>query len=209
MKKILILAFGLLIAIPAICQVQTLVDISKTYHRKDIQITDGLTYKWIVVPNNDTARYFIPGADTYEAIVTFKKKGTTTPPQPQPTIIKEAENWVAANGVMVENVNYVCCNAASSWIKYSIDFTTPRTKAILNYSRGDTGSGTVYLRTGSITGPIIATFTTTYTATTPGQWNVYKDTITVPMTSQSGITDIYLTYGGTAAANLNQLKFPQ
>lgn len=46
---------------------------------KDIQVQDGMIYKW-TLPDNDTARFFNPGVDQYEATITFKKKGVVIPP---------------------------------------------------------------------------------------------------------------------------------
>lgn len=64
----------------ALSNAQTLVDVNKIYIRKDIQLSDGLTYKWDVVSGNDTARYFVPGNDVYEATVVFRKKGGVVVP---------------------------------------------------------------------------------------------------------------------------------
>lgn len=78
------LFFIMLFLLAALCthaQTSTqLVDVNKIYIKKDVVLTDGLVYKWTVVSDNDTARYFIPGIDKYEATVVFKKVGGTTPP---------------------------------------------------------------------------------------------------------------------------------
>jgi hypothetical protein len=78
MKKILILILTL-IAVPTFSQ-KRLVEISKEYITKEVSITDGLVYKYSLGTQGDTARYFNPGADVYEATIIFKKKGTTPPP---------------------------------------------------------------------------------------------------------------------------------
>lgn len=77
----------LTIFISSLCFSQTLVDVSKIYFRKDITLSDGLIYKYDVVPNNDTARYFIPGNDEYQATIVFVKKGGVTNP-----VLKETLN---------------------------------------------------------------------------------------------------------------------
>lgn len=56
-----------------------LVEISKEYVRKEVPLSDNLTYKWRIGTQNDTARYFNPGADQYEATVTFRKIGGIPP----------------------------------------------------------------------------------------------------------------------------------
>lgn len=65
----------LTLLISSLCFSQTLVDVNKIYIRKDITVTDNLTYKWDVFSGNDTARYFNAGNDVYEATVVFRKKG--------------------------------------------------------------------------------------------------------------------------------------
>lgn len=92
MKQLL---FFLLLLCCAICSTaQTLVDVSKIYVKKDIPLSDGLVYKWTVVPGNDTARYFNPGVDTYEAIVTFRKVGGSPPDTTSKKIDGQLANYL-------------------------------------------------------------------------------------------------------------------
>lgn len=76
--KILLLIFGTLIAMPTLCQTKRLVEISKEYFTQDIPVTDGLIYKYKIP--SDTARYFAPGPDVYDVVVTFKRRGVVVPP---------------------------------------------------------------------------------------------------------------------------------
>jgi hypothetical protein len=61
-------------------QTKRLVEISKEYFTLDVPITDGMTYKYIIGNQNDTARYFNPGSDFYDVTVVFKKRGVVNPP---------------------------------------------------------------------------------------------------------------------------------
>lgn len=57
-----------------------LVEISKEYTTKEIPVIDGMTYKYTIGSQNDTARYFNPNGEVLEATITFKKPGGTVPP---------------------------------------------------------------------------------------------------------------------------------
>lgn len=92
------------ILISSLCFSQTLVDVNRIYFRKDITLTDGMTYKYDVVPGNDTARYFNPGNDVYEAIVTFRKKGVVVNPVLKETI-NDNSTRVVYTGVWVKFTN--------------------------------------------------------------------------------------------------------
>lgn len=96
-----LLLFSLLIS--SLCFSQTLVDVNKIYHREDILLTDGLVYKWDVINGNDTARYFNPGNDVYEATVVFRKKGAIVNP-----VLKETINDTGST-----RVSYI-----GTWLKF-------------------------------------------------------------------------------------------
>ena len=69
MKKILLLLFGILVAIPALTQ--QLAEVSKVWITKNIHITDGHVEKWIIPDNQDTARYFHADGKRYLVTATF------------------------------------------------------------------------------------------------------------------------------------------
>lgn len=52
-----------------------LVEISKEYTTKEIPVTDGMTYKYTIGSQNDTARYFNSNGEVLEATISFKKPG--------------------------------------------------------------------------------------------------------------------------------------
>lgn len=177
MKKILILIIVCIIAIPAFSQTGTqLVEVSKVYIKKEISITDGLVYRYNYP--TDTARYFLPGVDQFEATISFRKIGDTqTPPS---TILVQAENPVsivnaAVVGTIVGNIT------PGAVIRYaSVDMGT-RTKVSFRFSRGYTGSGSITLKVGSTS--TILTFPST------GAWGTYQDAeFSIP--SASGMIEI-------------------
>lgn len=65
----------------ASAQTKRLVEISKEYISVDVPLSDGKVYKWKIGTQNDSARYFNPGPDQYEATVTFRKVNVVPPPQ--------------------------------------------------------------------------------------------------------------------------------
>lgn len=68
-------------ALAAQGQTKRLVEISKEYVIKDVTLSDGLIYKWKIGTQADTARYFNPGPDQYEATLTLRKLNVVPPPQ--------------------------------------------------------------------------------------------------------------------------------
>lgn len=92
MKKIIILCFGILIGLPAICQTQQLAEILRIWKRVDVPVQDGTVYKFRVYNGSDSARYFNPGTDTLEATITFTKKN----PVPLPDIISTMDDNVSS-----------------------------------------------------------------------------------------------------------------
>lgn len=78
MKKLSITFFLLLMGGLAFAQSKRLIEVAKEYVTQDIPVTDGMVYKYKIP--TDTARYFAPGADTYDVTVTFKKRGVVVPP---------------------------------------------------------------------------------------------------------------------------------
>lgn len=170
-----ILMFFLLFVCITICtHAQTqLVEISKIYIKKDIPITDGLVYKYFYP--NDTARYFQPGADQYEATITFRKLGGT----PDPILIQAESATQITNAAVVGSI--IGNITAGCVIKYpDVDMGT-RTKVSFHYSRGYTGSGSITFKVGSTS--TILTFPST------GAWGTYQDIeFTIP--SASGVIEI-------------------
>lgn len=192
------LIFFILLILCAICsQAQPgtqLAEISKIYTKKEVILIDGLIYKYSLP--NDTAIYYNPGSDVYDVTVTFTRKTTGT----TPTIHREAENFNAINLASVELGTAICCIKPNAWILYVTDFSSQQ-KIIMNVSRGDPGSSTVFFRTGSQTGPIIASVVIANT----GSWQTYKDTLPVIIPPQVGTKNVYLTFSG--ACNINWIKY--
>lgn len=116
--------------------------------KKEYTLTDGLTFKYIAGPNNDTARYFNPGADEYELVVTAKKKVVTPP---TPTIIKiEAESATNMVGAAVApGGGIVCCIQYGAKITYKEQDLNGKTKVKFRYARGNSGNGTLTMKIGN------------------------------------------------------------
>lgn len=183
MKRNSLIFFSLLLSILLIASLcgnaQTqLVEISKIYFKKEIILSDGLVYKYLIGAQADTARFFNPMADQYEAIVTFRKLGgTPTPPDP---ILIQAENVTsivnaAVVGTIVGNIT------PGAVIRYaSVDMGT-RTKVSFRFSRGYTGSGSITFKVGSTS--TILTFPST------GAWGTYQDAEFI-IPSASGMIEI-------------------
>lgn len=76
--KYILITLLLLSCLFSQAQSKRLVEISKEYFTQDIPVTDGLIYKYKIP--SDTARYFAPGPDVYDVVVTFKRRGVVVPP---------------------------------------------------------------------------------------------------------------------------------
>ena len=76
MKKLLILLFAVLVALPALSQGYKIGEVTRWWTPKNVQVTDGLVYKYKLYDKYDTAiRYNIgPDPDTFDVVVTFKKR---------------------------------------------------------------------------------------------------------------------------------------
>ena len=80
MRKLLLLIFGALVALPAISQTPPLAEISKVWKTKRVNVSDGYTYRYKLWDGSDTAIYYQTGIDTFEVTTTFKKVNSTKPP---------------------------------------------------------------------------------------------------------------------------------
>lgn len=88
MRKLLLLIFGALIALPAISQIPKsptgywIGEVTRIWYPKKITIKDSLTYKYMTYYNYDTAHVHFAGQDTFEVTVSFRKISGSTPKPP-------------------------------------------------------------------------------------------------------------------------------
>lgn len=118
-----------------------IIEYSKT---ENIKVTDGMVYKW-TLPDTSTARFFDPGSDEYEMMVTAKKKVVV------PTTIKiEAESATNMVGAAVApGGGIVCCIQSGAKITYKEQDLTGKTKVKFRYARGNSGNGTLTMKIGN------------------------------------------------------------
>lgn len=129
MKKLLILILGIIVALPAICQVGTqLVEVSKIYEKKEIMVSHGLTYRYDVGTQNDTARYFNPGDKQWTATINFQQKGLPpVDPVPLYDTIDSAPSqqivyggtWAYANVIGHHKTTISFSSTANSFIEFT------------------------------------------------------------------------------------------
>jgi hypothetical protein len=100
MRKLLILIFGSLVALPAISQTQ-LAEVIKLWKTKKVPVADGYTYRYQLWDKYDTALYFQTGIDTFDVVVTFKKVSKTKPPLPD--IVTTVDDNVAVGAGQAYN----------------------------------------------------------------------------------------------------------
>ncbi len=80
--KTLLLLFAVLVGLPALSQTYKIGEITRWWTPKHVQVTDGLVFKYKLYDGYDTAyRYTIgPDPDTFDVVVTFKKRLPTPKP---------------------------------------------------------------------------------------------------------------------------------
>lgn len=101
MRKLLLLIFGALVALPAISQTQ-LGEISKLWSTKKVNVVDGTTYRYRLWDGSDTAIYYQTGIDTFEVTTTFKKISGNKPPVVLPDIITSIDDNVVTTAQYYE-----------------------------------------------------------------------------------------------------------
>lgn len=118
----------------------------------------------------------------------------------------EAENFSAMSGVLVGSggtgsvVGYF---DSGDWMKFdNVDFGPGAARVVLSVAKGNPG-GTVELRLGSPTGPLIGTFS----AQTTGGWDLYSEQ-EINVVPTSGIHDLFLVGAGSSGvANVDWFQF--
>lgn len=102
-------------------------DVNKIYIRKDIQLSDGLIYKWDVFSGNDTARYFNAANDVYEATVVFRKKGV-------PDVVEDVDDR-STQIIYSGTWDKTCCAAGTGHLNNTISWSgTVGSSFVLNFT---------------------------------------------------------------------------
>lgn len=184
MKKLLLILFGILIAIPAICQTTKVIFFNPAdvfdfgNNTSVIRFDSRLVYDYRYIQSNsiDTVDYeefirvMVPqGVPGDKWIVTLRKLGAVVPPG-EPVITIEAENMTVVNALKspVAAPKFVEHMVPTSSL--SVNIPTPKTKFSTFYSNGNTSNASVQLRVGSATGQIIATIPLPST----GSWLTFR-----------------------------------
>ncbi|MFF0234299.1 ThuA domain-containing protein [Micromonospora sp. NPDC005254] len=136
------------------------------------------------------------GDDASFRNIRIKELGTTPPPSGNTTI--QAESFSSANGVSAftkaganggQTVGYI---DPGDWAAYNgVDLTgvTSFTSRVVSGGAG----GTIQVRTGSATGPVLGTVTVPNT----GSWTTFANVTTTLSNVPSGTQNLYLTFGGS------------
>lgn len=152
--------------------------------------------------------YFVPGGtitDSFEAVgrldIVVESVDTSTYQYtitklkkvwPQDSVLVQAASYVDMSGI-VNTAGILGGVDKADWIKYTVNFKKKRTALVYRYAMSDATSGKVEFRTGSITGPIIASIDLPPT----GGWGTFVNkSVTIDFGS-NGNTDIYLTFTGS------------
>ncbi|MFG3554807.1 ThuA domain-containing protein [Micromonospora sp. NPDC047557] len=134
------------------------------------------------------------GDDASFRNIRIKELGTTPPP----TGTIQAESFSSANGVSAftkaganggQTVGYI---DPGDWAAYNgVDLTgvTSFTSRVVSGGAG----GTIQVRTGSATGPVLGTVTVPNT----GSWTTFANVTTTLSNVPSGTQNLYLTFGGS------------
>lgn len=113
-----------------------------------------------------------------------------------------ADHGSTSAGVCSATINgtvYIGCLDLNDFIQYSWTFSTAKTKAKIYYSKAPTTSGRVEIRSGSVTGPIVASFITPST----GGWTAFS-TIETTIAAPGGSNTYYMTFkSGLSEGNAN------
>jgi beta-glucosidase len=139
--------------------------------------------------------------------------GYTSNPPPSAYSVVQAEAFNAQSGTQTETTSDTGGGQDVGFITpgdslaYDLDFggTSPGS-VTTRLASGATGSGTIQYRLDSTTGPVIATVPVSPT----GGWQTWRSTSATLSGSVTGVRRVYLTFTGTAGAdlvNLNWLQF--
>lgn len=197
-KSILLLSFGILVALPAMTQIH--VDkgvLQQGYDFQQLSVLIGDSTKVTQTYNGNASGphyavvYKAAEGDTvkYLMITSFYRKHQPLPPV-DPGIPISVLAPVASSGVLFAN-GAIGGFDKGDWIQYDINFGKPRTKIIYEYAMSDQQGGGIQFRTNSTTGPIFAEVLLPVT----GGWSTFK-TIEINITppyGTNGIASIFLT----------------
>lgn len=189
MRKLLLLAFGVMVALPALSQLDT-----KTYTQK--------SRDWEMIGNDDfpaklTRKGYVflglTAADTATYIYTItrtKKEFVGSGP-----FVLDLRTPTEYNGPYLLSqlsLGYVCCTFVGNWLKYTIDLSklTPRKTVSIEFSYAMAGTGYVELRSGSPTGPLI---TPGINLPATGDWNKFS-TVEVAVSIPQGKQELYVVF---------------
>lgn len=164
-----------------------------------INVVDGLVYKWTATNQKDSVRYFnISEGKKYRATVTFQEILETS------KITVQAESPISIVNAQTSTTNpaHLCCILPGAVIAYKADFgLTPKTKVTIRYARGNAGISQITMR-DTPTGPAIKVFDLNSTTS----WGSYVEaSFTIP--GQSSIKTFYLTATVNGAADIDYLIF--
>ena len=99
MRKLLLLIFGALVALPAISQTK-LAEVVRLWKPYYVVPTDGLVVKQIIHDKMDSALFSKTGIDTFEMTITYRKISGSKPPPILPDIISTVDDNVATPALL-------------------------------------------------------------------------------------------------------------
>ena len=181
------------------------------FHKSSIQFKDSISTSFLapsvptLIRGNETIAVLkLPDNRLYKVTLTAELVNTD--------ILLEAETPTAQSGTGTEPILGGGTAAMGldkgDFLMYKLNTTIPRTKVVIKYSRGDSGTSSLEVRIGSVTSPAIATISLSST----GTWNTGYVEVTSPaFATPLKVADVYLTFvdapGTTGRCNIDWLKF--
>jgi beta-glucosidase len=159
----------------------------------DLAHWDVTRDRWVV----ETSKYDLmvgSASDDIRRQATIMVNGETIPPRnlSRPT---RAENFDDYDGITLvpttrETGTSVASGQASGWVKYAGSRTARGMKLTASVARSAVGAGTLEVRVGSPTGPVVGT------ATVPSTGDPYSyQEVTADVDTPGGVQDLYLVLG--------------
>jgi beta-glucosidase len=131
---------------------------------------------------------------------------------PSALAVTQAEAYQAQSGTQVEpttdvgggqDVGYI---TPGDWLAYDLNFgATSPASVTTRWASAATGSGTIQYRLDGTTGPVIASVPVSST----GGWQTWTSLTTTLSAAATGVHRVYLTFTGTAGADLGNINWFQ
>ena len=195
MKKLMLLAFGCLIALPSISQISvrwTSEMITPLIHGSDTIVNDSTVAQLYALEAKPGRTYYI-----YEYVTELI---TATPKRVQAVAFAQQSGTIVS-GEVLGGID------KTDWLKYSVALTTQYSKIVYRYAMSDTQGGGVEFRTGSITGPVFAQAQLPVT----GGWGAFVE-LEIPITTRVTASEVFVTFTNSprstgSGGNLSWIEF--